>query len=154
MLAIKHLGLRPFLREDFKPALEFATQAAFGTDEGVAIMRGLLAGLAEAKLVHPCTATLERIGLAGRARAQRLAAQMAEINIVLTDASIAMFERLTGQLFTRSKRKQDQTLQASQPQIGRLTAYQRARLHRKTEPARCGANAFCCKTLEILDIQR
>ena len=55
-----------------------------------------------------------------RRRIATLAAQMAEINIVLTDASIAMFERLTGQLFTRSKRKQDQTLQASQSQIGRL----------------------------------
>ena len=185
-------------------------------------MRDLLTGLSEAKLVYPGTDTLERIGLAGRARARRLAAQglnnalsadqqaalqdllikdpslgisrltwlrgmphstsvaslhgllnrlnfvralhlpadlgqdihparltnfaregavapvhllkdfgerqriatltaqMAEINIVLTDASIAMFERLTGQLFTRSKRKQDQTVQASQPQIGRL----------------------------------
>ncbi len=83
-------------------------------------MRRLLVGLSEAKLVYPGTVTLERIGLAGRARARRLAAQMAEINIVLTDASIAMFERLTGQLFTRSKRKQDQILQASQSQIGRL----------------------------------
>lgn len=222
VLAIGHLGLRPFLRADFRTALELATQAAFGTDDSAAIMRGLLAGLSEARLVYPGTDTLERIGLAGRARARRLAAQdlndalsadqraalqdllikdpslgisrlawlrgmphstsvaslhglldrlkfvralhlpaelgqdihptrltkfaregavapahllkdfgerrriatlaaqMAEINIVLTDASIAMFERLTGQLFTRSKRKQDQTLQASQSQIGRL----------------------------------
>jgi len=222
VLAIEHLGLRPFLRADFRAALELATQAAFGTDEGSIIVRGLLAGLSKAKLVYPGTASLERIGLAGRARARRLAAQnlndalgadqqaalqdllikdpslgisrlawlrgmphstsvaslhglldrlkfvrclhlpadlgqdihparltkfaregavapahllkdfgerrrvatlaaqMAEINIVLTDASIAMFERLTGQLFTRSKRKQDQTLQASQSQIGRL----------------------------------
>ncbi len=222
VLAIEHLGLRSFLREDFRTALELATQAAFGTDEGAPIMHGLLTGLADAKLVYPGTATLERIGLAGRARARRLAAQnlndalsidqraalrdllvkdrslgmsrlawlrgmphstsvaslhelldrltfvrnlhlpadlgqnihparltkfaregavapahllkdfgerrriatlaaqMAEIKVVLTDASIAMFERLTGQLFTRSKRKQDQTLQANQSQIGRL----------------------------------
>ena len=75
VLAIKHLGLRPFLRADFRAALELATQAAFGTDEGATIMRGLLAGLAGAKLVYPSTVSLERIGLAGRARARRLAAQ-------------------------------------------------------------------------------
>ena len=222
VLATEHLGLKPFLRADFRTALELAAQAALGTDDGATIMRGLLVGLSKAKLVYPGTATLERIGLAGRARARRLAAQglnnalsanqkaalqdllikdpslgisrlawlrgmphstsvaslhglldrltfvrtlhlpadlgqdihptrltrfaregavapahllkdfgerrriatlaaqMAEINIVLTDASIAMFERLTGQLFTRSKRKQDQTVQASQSQIGRL----------------------------------
>jgi TnpA family transposase len=222
VLAIKHLGLRPFVRADFRTGLELATLAAFGTDDGSAIMRDLLVGLSEARLVYPGTDALERIGLAGRARARRLAAQnlndalsadqlaalhgllvkdpslgisqltwlrgmphstsvaslhglldrltfvralhlpadlgqdihparlsrfaregavapahllkdfgerrriatlaaqMAEINIVLTDAAIAMFERLTGQLFTRSKRKQDQTLQTSRAQIGRL----------------------------------
>jgi hypothetical protein len=75
VLAIKHLGLRSFLREDFRTTLELATQVAFGTDDGTAIMRGLLASLSEAKLVYPGTDTLERIGLAGRARARRLAAQ-------------------------------------------------------------------------------
>ena len=75
VLAIKHLGLRPFLREDFRTALELSTRAAFGTDESAAIMRGLLAGLSEARLVYPGTDTLERIGLAGRARARRLVAQ-------------------------------------------------------------------------------
>lgn len=73
VLATEHLGLRPFLREDFRAALELAAQAAFSTDDGTAIMRGLLAGLSEAKLVYPGTDTLERIGLGGRAR--RLAAQ-------------------------------------------------------------------------------
>lgn len=75
VLAIEHLGLRSFLREGFRTTLELATQAAFGTDDGTAIMRGLLASLSEAKLVYPGTDTLERIGLAGRARARRLAAQ-------------------------------------------------------------------------------
>jgi len=244
VLAIKHLGLRPFLRADFRTALELGTQAAFGTDDGAAIMRGLLAGLSKAKLVYPGTATLERIGLAGRARARRLAAQdlnnalsvdqqaalqgllvkdtslgiprlawlrgmphstsvaslhglldrpnfvrglhlpadlgqdihparltkfaregavapahllkdfgkrrrvatlaaqMAEINIVLTDASIAMFERLTGQLFTRSKRKQDQNLQASQSQIGRLMRLFGGTIDAMTEAFETGEDSF------------
>jgi hypothetical protein len=43
-LAIEHLGLRPFLRADFRAALELAAQAAFGTDDGTVIMRDLLAG--------------------------------------------------------------------------------------------------------------
>ena len=215
-LVLQHLGLRPFTHSDAKPALEMATQAAFGTDDGRVIMERLLQNIREVRVVLPSIDTLERIGISGRARARRhaaqalndalsedqkealksllsnnpdlglsrlawlrgmphststaslhallerqkfvralslppdlghdihparlskfaregavapahllsdfgerrqiatLAAQMSEINIVLTDASIALFERLTGQLFTRSRRKQDQTWQASQ----------------------------------------
>ena len=221
-LAYQHLGLRPFMRSDVNLALEMATQAAFSTDEGRVIMESLLQKIREARIVLPSIDTLERIGISGRARARRhaaqslidalsedqkealnallsnnpslglsqlawlrgmphststaslhallerlkfvraldlpsdlgqdihparllkfaregavapahllsdfgerrriatLAAQMSEINIVLTDASIALFERLTGQLFTRSRRKQDQTWQASQSKVGRL----------------------------------
>jgi hypothetical protein len=247
VLAIKHLGLRSFLREDFRTTLELATQVAFGTDDGTAIMRGLLASLSEAKLVYPGTDILERIGLAGRARARRLAAQslnnalsadqqaalqdllikdpslgisrlawlrgmphstsvanlhglldrltfvralhlpadlgqdihptrltkfaregavapahllkdfgerrriatlaaqMAEINIVLTDASITMFERLTGQLFTRSKRKQDQILQASQSQVGRLMRLFGGTIDAMSEAFENGEDRRCCR---------
>ena len=55
-----------------------------------------------------------------RRRMASLAAQMLELDIVLTDAAIAMFERLTGQLFTRSKNKQDQSWSAGKARIGRL----------------------------------
>lgn len=82
VLAIKPLGLRPFLRTGFRTALELATRAAFGTDEDAAIMRRLLAGLSKARLVYPGTDTLERVCLAGRARARRLAAQ--NLNNALT----------------------------------------------------------------------
>lgn len=51
VLAIKHLGLRPFVRAGFRTGLELATLAAFGTDDGSAIMRDLLVGLSEARLV-------------------------------------------------------------------------------------------------------
>ena len=55
-----------------------------------------------------------------RRRMASLAAQMLELDIVLTDAAVAMFERLTGQLFTRSKNKQDQSWPAGKARIGRL----------------------------------
>ncbi|WP_419902887.1 Tn3 family transposase [Kiloniella sp.] len=220
--AMQHLGLRAFTQTGFDTALEYATKAAFGTDDGRTIMALLLEDIRKAQLVLPSVDTLERIGIAGRARARRLsaqalnddlsesqkvtlncllkndtslglsrlawlrgmphstsvasmlallerltfvrslelpsalgqnihpdrlkkfaregmvaptqllsdfgerrriatlAAQLAELNIVLTDASIATFERLTGQLFTRSKRKQDLTWQTKQSQVGRL----------------------------------
>ncbi|MEM6484649.1 MAG: DUF4158 domain-containing protein [Pseudomonadota bacterium] len=221
-VAIRHLGLRTFKRADFQHVSEWAAHAAFDTDDARIIMRRLLDQLRQQRLVLPTIGTLERIGLTGRARARRhaaqavndslseeqkqalnglvkhdeaigqsrltwlrgwphstsagslhgllarlkyvralglpavlgedihpvrltkfaregavapahllsdfgerrriatLAAQMSELNTVLTDASIAMFEKLTGQLFSRSKNKQSQNWQASQAQVGRL----------------------------------
>ena len=43
-----------------------------------------------------------------------------ELDTALTDAAIAMFERLTGYLFTRSKNRQERSWSASKPQVGRL----------------------------------
>ena len=40
---------------------------------------------------------------------------MSELDTALTDAAIAMFERLTGQLFTRSKNRQERSWSASKP---------------------------------------
>lgn len=55
-----------------------------------------------------------------RRRIATLAAQLAELNIMLTDAAIATFERLTGQLFSRSKNKQDQIWSTGKARVGRL----------------------------------
>ena len=55
-----------------------------------------------------------------RRRIASLAAQMSELGIVLTDTAIAIFERLTGQLFVRSKNKQDLSWSAGKARIGRL----------------------------------
>ena len=44
-----------------------------------------------------------------RRRIAALAAQLLEMEAIVTDASIALFERLVAQLFTRSKRKLDQS---------------------------------------------
>lgn len=55
-----------------------------------------------------------------RRRIATLAAQLAELNVMLTDAAIATFERLTGQLFSRSKSKQDQIWSTGKARVGRL----------------------------------
>ena len=74
-LAIRHLGLRPFVREDFQSVSDLAAQAAFDTDDARVIMSKLLEQMRRLRLVLPAIGTLERVGLAGRARARRLAAQ-------------------------------------------------------------------------------
>jgi hypothetical protein len=63
------------MRSDVNLALEMATQAAFSTDDGRVIMESLLQNIREARIVLPSIDTLERIGISGRARARRHAAQ-------------------------------------------------------------------------------
>ena len=55
-----------------------------------------------------------------RRRIATVAAQIVDLQVALTDAAIAMFERLTGQLFTRSKNKQDQVWAMGKARVGRL----------------------------------
>jgi len=55
-----------------------------------------------------------------RRRIATVAAQIVDLQVALTDAAIAMFERLTGQLFTRSKNKQDQVWALGKARVGRL----------------------------------
>ena len=220
-LAIQHLGLRAFVpAEHMRAGILLAARAAFDTDDGVTILQRLTSGMRAQRLVLPSADTLERIGLAGRARARRvsaqaindaldaerkraltellkhdpsigrsrltwlralphstsaasmqgllerlkqvrtlglprdlgeaihparlakfaregavaplsllndfgerrrvasLAAQMSELETTLTDATIALFERLTAQLFTRSTRTRDQSWSASKAQAG------------------------------------
>ena len=222
-LAMRHLGLQLFVsRDDMATAIELTARAAFDTDDGCLILERLIRDLKALRYVLPSASRLERIGLAGRARARRLsaqalndaldesrkdvleellrhdpalgqsrltwlrglphstsaaslhglldrlkfvrelglpaglgdnihpvrltkfaregavapvnllsdfgkrrriatlAAQMLELDTVLTDAAIALFERLTGQLFSRSKNRQERSWSASKPQVGRL----------------------------------
>ena len=56
-------------------AILLAARAAFDTDDGGAILRRLTTELKTQRFVLPSAVTLERIGLAGRARARRVAAQ-------------------------------------------------------------------------------
>ena len=55
-----------------------------------------------------------------RRRLASLAAQMLELEMTLTDSAIALFERLTGQLFTRSRNRQDRSWSACKTQARRL----------------------------------
>ena len=75
-LAIRHLGLRAFLRaEHMRAAILLTARSAFDTDDGGAILTRLTTALRTQRFVLPSPVTLERIGLARRARARRLAAQ-------------------------------------------------------------------------------
>ncbi len=68
------LGLRQSARGDLAFMLGQATDAAASTDKGAAIVTALLNGIRGAKIVLPSPDMIERIGLAGRARARKLAA--------------------------------------------------------------------------------
>ena len=74
-LAIRHLGLRPFVPDDMGTAIDLAARAAFHTDEGRIILIGLIHDMKALRFVLSSTAALERIGLAGRARVRRISAQ-------------------------------------------------------------------------------
>jgi len=73
-LVARHLGIRPFRRGDLALALNLAAQAAEYTDRGEPIVRALMVGLKGERFILPSGDTLERAGLAGRARARKAAA--------------------------------------------------------------------------------
>lgn len=55
-----------------------------------------------------------------RRRIATLAAQMADLSITITDATIAMFEQLTGQLFSRSRNRQEEVWRTGKARVGKL----------------------------------
>jgi len=69
------LGMRPAARSDIPMMIEAAASSAWATDKGVPIARGIVEALRQAKIVLPTLATIERAGIAGRARARKLATQ-------------------------------------------------------------------------------
>ncbi|UZW58185.1 Tn3 family transposase (plasmid) [Sphingobium sp. JS3065] len=73
-LVARYLGIRPFRRGDLALALNLAAQAAEYTDRGEPIVRALMVGLKGERFILPSGDTLERAGLAGRARARKAAA--------------------------------------------------------------------------------
>ena len=73
-LAMSHLDLEPFSSEPLATFMNIATHAAFDTDDGRIITERLIDAIRTRNIVLPSTDTLERIGIAGRARARRLAA--------------------------------------------------------------------------------
>jgi hypothetical protein len=67
------LGLRAPTRADVPFMIETAARAAWPTERGLSIAEGLVASLREARLILPSPDTIERAGLAGRARARKRA---------------------------------------------------------------------------------
>lgn len=91
-IAARHLGLRPFRRGDIPLALDLAAEAADRTDRGEPIVRALMEGLKRERFILPSADTLERAGLAGRARARKAAA--ATIVASLSHAELARIDDL------------------------------------------------------------
>lgn len=91
-LAARHLGLRTFRRGDLPLALDLAARAAEQTDRGEPILRALMDGLRQQRFILPSADTLERAGLAGRARARKAAA--ARIVESMSDAELVRIDDL------------------------------------------------------------
>ena len=45
---------------------------------------------------------------------------MTDLSITITDATIVMFERLTGQLFSRSRNRQEEVWRMGKARVGKL----------------------------------
>jgi hypothetical protein len=67
------LRLRSFHLADWRSCLRLGAEAAWATDRGEPIVAAMLAHLRREGIIVPSAAVLERIGLAARARARRLA---------------------------------------------------------------------------------
>lgn len=94
-------GLRAFTPGDFRAAVENAAQAARGADKGAPIVTAILDGLRSAKIAPPSPETIERVGLAGRAKARKqaadaLAAGLVPAQIAMLDAPLANDRNLGG----------------------------------------------------------
>ena len=72
--AAEHLGLRACTTADRRDLLACATNEAMSTDGSSAIIIALLQHLRDHRIILPAPASIERIGLAGRARSRRLTA--------------------------------------------------------------------------------
>jgi hypothetical protein len=68
-----YLGLRPFRREDLRPVAQVALDEATGTDRGDLIVAAMVESLRARSILLPTAVTLERLGLAARAKARRRA---------------------------------------------------------------------------------
>lgn len=68
-----YLGVRPFQRADYRAVAMVALEEATGTDRGEAIVRAMIQHLREHRILLPASVTLEKIGLAARARARKRA---------------------------------------------------------------------------------
>lgn len=90
--AMAHLGLRTFEASDVAGALGAAARAAEATERGRLIAAAVIEHLRGTRVVLPAPARIERIGVAGRAMARRLAADV--VVDALTAEQIAALDAL------------------------------------------------------------
>jgi hypothetical protein len=86
------LGLRLSGRGDLPLMIKHATEAAAATDNGVVIIGAVMQSIRAARLILPSPDTIERVGLAGRARARKHAADT--LIAPLTPEQIARLDAL------------------------------------------------------------
>ena len=95
------LGLRVLTMADVPPMIEAAAEAARGTDSGRPVAAAVIAALRSAHIILPSAAVIERIAIAGRARARKRAAaalvaglshdELARIDgLLVIDSSVGM----------------------------------------------------------------
>lgn len=87
-----YLGLRTFLRADVPLAIDLAARAAARSDRGETIARIIMDGLKTKRFILPSPDTVERAGLAGRARARKQSA--AELVAELDPQTLERLDRL------------------------------------------------------------
>ncbi len=85
--AAEHLGLRTCTAADHRDLLARATHEAMSTDRISTIIIALLQHLRGRRIILPAPASIERIGLAGRARSRRLTADAMVIGLGATQAA-------------------------------------------------------------------
>ena len=82
-------------------------------------------------------------GFGYRRRIATLAAQMMELAVTITDAAIAMFERLTGLVFSRSRNRQDQNWGTGKARAGKVDSVVRRIDRHDAQGPRTGAGSVC-----------
>lgn len=97
--------------------LEYLRRLALPADLDQSIHHARLTKFAREGAVAPLS-LLNDFG--DRRRIATLAAQMMDLSITITDAAIAMFERLTGQLFSRSRNRQEEVWRMGKARAGKL----------------------------------
>ena len=84
------LGLRVPTMADVPPMIEAAADAARGTDNGRPIAAAVIAALRSAHIILPGAAVIERIAIAGRARARKRAAAALVAGLTTTTSPSSM----------------------------------------------------------------
>jgi TnpA family transposase len=86
------LGLRSATRADVPFMINAAAKVAWSTDKGLVIAAGMIDAMRQAKILLPSIATIERAGIAGRARARKQATQT--LLSGLEDGTLAVLDAL------------------------------------------------------------